>query len=380
MKKLLFTLSLLCALNLGAQKVSDVVIVEVTALTQYLSKDEKDKTPQHLAFSKSFAESERGRDLLQRLDLCIQRAGNALMNKGAKKAKDTFKNNSATDDEVDKMYDIYLKDIEDAYKNKAIDETEYKRRVKQNESMRAELKKKMRGLQASWAEMAEKIEGITGGDNSEMPEDPQRLMHELKRIAIGSKTWHYIQDLGRGTVAVTDKEGYEHYWGVMNILDTKIFPEEYNVHSFSAERNLIVLEKENKQRGLYRYNGECIVPFNSKEMWLDAIMNYPIVVTPNGYQALDENGKVLFTYPEIYGESGQWVVKGKDKKWGVVAQDGSIRIPLKYLKIFPATGDDGTRYLGGFTTPGSDDMDLYDMTTWQMVGKRVNGKIKLMKQ
>ena len=358
-----------------AQKTEDVVIVDVTELTQYLSEGNNDKTPQKLAFAKTFAESERGADLLQRLDLCIQRAGNAMLNQGSKKAQETFTDDNAKK-AVDEMYDNYLAFDEKEYKEGDISKEEFERRKANNEKMRAEVLKSLLKDMSGWQEMAQKIDGFTSGENSEMPEDPQHLLNDLKRYAIGGKMWHYINALGRGTVSITDHEGYEEYWGVMNLLDREIFPQQYDVRDNNPERNFIILKK-NGQYGMFRYTGESIIPFSKNEMWEDHYMQYPIRVTSQGYQALDENGKVVFTYPYIEGEKGFWTVHNNAKKWGAVDKNGTILIPIKYEGIFPADGDNGQKYMGGYTTPGTDDMDLYDPKTWKMVGRRVKGKIVL---
>lgn len=377
MKRLFFILSLLFAMHLGAQEVADVVIVDITELTQYLSEGSKDKTSQRLAFAKTFAESERGADMLQRLDLCIQRAGNAMLNQGAKKAQETFTDNNAKNF-VDEMYDRNLADYEKWYKAGDISKEEFEQLKAENEEMRAEVLKGVLKEMNSMKGIAKALEGTTSGENSEMPEDPRSLINDLKRYAIGGKAWRYVHALGRGTVKVTDKEGYEDLWGVMNLLDREIFPQQYDIRDYNPKRNFIILKKKG-QYGMFRYSGENIIPFSNNEMWEDALMEYPIRVTPQGYQALNENGKVMFTYPYIVGENGCWTVRNKEKKWGAVGNDGTILIPIKYNKIFPADGDNGEKYMGGYTTPGTDDMDLYDLKTKQMVGKRINGKIILNK-
>ena len=94
-------------------------------------------------------------------------------------------------------------------------------------------------------------------------------------------------------------------------------------------------------------------------------------------KVLDKNGKTLFSYRKIESPEGFWTVKNKDFEWGVVADDGTVLIPLKYACIWKI---ENTDYVGGYYRADGYDCDLYDNKTWQLVGKRIKGKYIINKE
>ena len=367
MKKFFVVFLLLTLLqSLYAQEME---IIEVTHLVQYVKGD---KNPHHVAVAKSFAESVRGRDLLERVKLCNERALNYQVHQETVEGQEKMKEYDPYA-EIDRMYDEYLSYDKEYLDAGSISAEEYEKRKAKNMETRAKIKKNM----------AKEVQGIynmvdaiaSGTSDNEMPENPAELLKDLYRYVAGGQSYWYIEDLGNGLLAVTQDQGYEHKWGVINLFDKEIFPQQYSIIDHYAEKSIMVLEKENGQRGLFRYNGECVIQFQNNELWIDSGMHYPVMATSTGFRALDTNGKLMFSYPEIRGEEGYWKVKNKDKKWGVVANDGTVLVPVKYATLWPVDGGTRERYVGAYYKIGEDDCDLYDPKIWKLVGKRVSGKI-----
>ena len=358
MKSFIFILIVMLAPSLHAQEME---IVDVTHLVQYVKGD---KNPHHVAVANSFAKSDRGRDLLERVKLCNDRALNFQVHQETTEGQEKIKESGHS--EIDKIYDEYL-----AFDKKDLDAgritaEEYEKRKAHYKELSDIVKKdvmKSVGLMTNAIASAK-------ADN-EMPEDPEKLLNELYRYVAGGQSYWYIDDLGNGLLAVTHDQGYEHKWGVINLLDKEIFPQQYSIIDHSAKNSILVLEKENKQRGLFRYNGECVIQFQNNELWIDPGMDYPVMATSTGFRALDTNGKLMFSYPEIRGEIGFWRVRNKEKKWGVVANDGTVLIPVKYIGIDIYTKE-SIRYVAGYYSYQNDDADLYDPKTWNMIGKKAS--------
>lgn len=71
-----------------------------------------------------------------------------------------------------------------------------------------------------------------------------------------------------------------------------------------------------------------------------------------------------------------WEVQYKPLQWGVVADDGTVLIPLRYGMIWKIKNTD---YVGAFYKQESLDCDLYDSKTWELVGKRIQGEYTMNK-
>lgn len=365
--KYLKLILLLFILLPGMANAQEMEIIDVTYLVQYV---QGDKNPHHVSVAKSFAKSDRGRDLLERVKLCNERSLNYQVHQETVEGQERAKDYDPYA-EIDRMYDEYLaydkKDLQSGY----ITAEEYAKREAKNMETRTEIKKNLAKDVQVINQMTDAI--ASGTSDNEMPENPATLLKDLYRYVAGGQSYWYIDDLGNGLLAVTQDQGYEHKWGVINLFDKEIFPQQYSIIRFTAENRLIVLEKENGQRGLFRYNGECVIQFQNNELWIDDNMHYPIMATPTGFRALDTNGKLMFSYPEIRGEDGYWKVRNKEKRWGVAANDGTVLIPLKYDDLGIDYGKNGTRYVSAYYF-GEDICDLYDSKTWELVGKRIKGK------
>ncbi len=77
--------------------------------------------------------------------------------------------------------------------------------------------------------------------------------------------------------------------------------------------------------------------------------------------------------PEIHGNKTYWTVRNKEKKWGVVDNNNTVLVPLKYLSVENYSSDD-MRYVAGYISYEDDDADLYDPKTWKLVGKKKPAK------
>lgn len=346
----------------------EMEIVDVTALTQLTTGKD---TKQMLVLTKDFVASERGAGLLNRLNACVESANNEQLSQSARKAQE-YANGKSPADEADKYYDELIAYLDKDFAKGYMSRDEYEKKKAEIENRRKEFKKELAKEMKQMSEMMGKVADIA--DKPKMKDTPKELLNDLIRNSVGGKTWRHATSMGKGIVMVSDGNALEYSWGVMNVIDTPIFPEQYQVYAWDADSELIILENDSQQRGLFRYDGTELIAFNDNEMWLD--LGHPIVNTGKEFQALDHDGKLMFAYPEIRSFEKYWTVKGDNVKWGVVDNNGEVLVPIKYCGIFDADSN-GKHYIGGFITSGSNDMDLYDPETWQMVGKRINQKVIL---
>ena len=101
--KYLKLILLLFILLPGMANAQEMEIVDVTHLVQYVKGD---KNPHHVAVANSFAKSDRGRDLLERVKLCNDRALNFQVHQETTEGQEKIKESGHS--EIDKMYDEYL--------------------------------------------------------------------------------------------------------------------------------------------------------------------------------------------------------------------------------------------------------------------------------
>lgn len=343
----------------------EVEIYDVTSLTQHITGKD---TKQQIALTKGFVESNRGSELVEQMNTALINAENMRLNESAKKAQ-SYMDGDGPMAELDKYYDQLQSFIDKDLANGDISQNEYKKQKAELDKMRNDAKKGLAKEMKNMSKLMGDMEKMTSG--SKMASDPKVLLNDLTRYAVGGKTWKYISYMGKGLVKVSDGNSLEYSWGVMNVIGSEIFPQKYQIYDFNAANEVIILENDRQQRGLFRYDGSEVIAFNDKEMWLD--LGHPVVNEGDCYRVLDGSGNLMFSYPEVRSFGKYWTVKGSNVKWGVVDDHGNVLVPIKYRGIFDAENN-GKYYIGGYVETGSNDMDLYDPETWQMVGKRINQK------
>lgn len=362
MKKFFLLLSVLCTTSLYAQRMT---VVDITNIMQYVNDD---SLTYQVAVSESFANSERGQKLLSRVKKCELCAAKNI---GIRIQEKLNAHDFGAD--VDNKLNSIIADLQKAKDQGMISAEDFAKYKAENEKMFGETKDAVTEEQKKSRENP--VKNLYSEAELKMPEDPEALVKELCRYAVGGRYYREVKGMGKGMACVTNGRPNDYTWGVINLFDQEIFPQQYSLHGYTATNDLLVLEKEGGQYGLFHYNGECVIPFQENRM---EIQNYHAVMhTSSGDKVIDNNGKTLFCYRTVYVREGMWEVLNKPLQWGVVADDGTVLIPLKYGMIWRI---EDTDYVGGFYSQKSWDCDLYDSKTWELVGKRIQGEYIMNKK
>ena len=364
MKKFFLILSVLCTTSLYAQRMT---VVDITNIMQYVNDD---SLTYQVAISESFANSDQGRDLLERVKKCEMCAAKNI---GIRIQERLNAHDFGAD--VDDKLNSIIADLQQAKDQGMISAEDFAKYKAENEKMFGETKDAVTEEQKKSRENP--VKNLYSEAELKMPEDPEALVKELCRYAVGGQYYREVRGMGKGMACVTNGKPNDYTWGVINLFNQEIFPQKYLLRGFTATNDLLVLEKEGAQYGLFHYNGECVIPFQKNEMKIQ--LYHALMHTPSGDKVIDKNGKTLFSYPKIIARDGMWEVQHKPFNWGVVADDGTVLIPLKYGMIWKWELE-GTEYVGAFYKQDSFDCDLYDSKTWELVGKRIQGEFIMNKK
>ena len=355
MKKFFLILSVLCTTSLYAQRMT---VVDITNIMQYVNDD---SLTYQVAVSESFANSERGQELLSRVKKCELCAAKNI---GIRIQEKLNAHDYGAD--VDNKLNSIIADLQNAKDQGMISAEDFAKYKAEYEKILGDTKDAVTEQQKE--NRKNPVKNQYSEAELKMPEDPEALVKELCRYAVGGQYYRKVKGMGKGMACVTSGNPNDYTWGVINLFNQEIFPQKYLLRGYTATNDLLVLENENFQYGLFRYNGECVIPFQENSM---EVQNYHAVMhTSSGDKVLDKNGKTLFSYRTVYVREGMWEVLNKPLQWGVVADDGTVLIPLKYGMIWKI---EDTDYVGGFYRQDSYDCDLYDSKTWELVGKRIRG-------
>ena len=377
MKQLKSIFILVLLLLSGQLRAQEAVIEDVSYLVQYI-KGDTEGTQYSVALSKSFTQSEHGRELLQRVhdysELAMNHVARNSMVNGLEQAK------KGAFAEILENYEKNLAANKQFLAEGNISKEEFEKRKAQNEERRAAAEKQMQELiKAAKGQSDDMLNDIP---DTPMPDDTEALLKELYRYAVGGKAYKHIVNMGKGLLNVSNEENGAASWGIINLLDNKLFDEKYYASpSYSRKHDLFVLKNAQGQYGLFHYNGTPVIAFQKNELVIEHSMNCLVQYNANNGSAtvLDLQGNPRFTYQTLRAVGGKyWDAKDSNNRWGAVDKDNNVLIPLKYSYIFDIVEDKTNR---DFIAGELDTHDeLYDSETLEHVADRVNGKIIYIKK
>ena len=364
--KYLKLILLLFILLPGMANAQEMVIEDITFLVRYVTGDNE---RHHVAVTKSFAESDHGSELMERVRDYENRAVDYEVHQDAVKGQEKIKENGSS--EIDKMYDEYLafdkKDLDAGH----ITTEEYEKRKAHFNELKVKVKK----------DVVESIKEITNAmvkyTSGEMPDDAEELLKDLYKYAVGGKSFRHITDLGKGLVNVSDGIGDGPSWGIINLFDTQLFEQKYySVRSRYPERDIFVLRNAQNQYGLFHYNGTPVMPMQKNEIWIDPEMATLLMFSNRGITVLDFEGNPRFTYVKLNCICGKyWAALNSNGSWGLVDKDNKVLLPFKYVDVNWTSGNHGKVMITAYTTAGENDRaDLFDPDTMEHIGKIINGR------
>ncbi|MCQ2268968.1 MAG: hypothetical protein MJZ83_08885 [Bacteroidaceae bacterium] len=372
MKHLKSFLILALLLLTGQSKAQEAVIEDVSFLVQYI-KGDTEGTRYSVALSKSFTQSEHGRELLKRVHDYSELAMNHMARKNTVNGLEQAKESAYA--EIFEVYEKNLAANKQFLAEGHITKEEFEKRKAQNEERRAALEKQM---QEQLKDTKELLGGMLNNiPDTPMPDDTEALLNELYRYAVGGKAYKFIVNMGKGLLNVSDELSGTASWGIINLLDNKLFEEKYYASpSYSGKHELFVLKNAQGQYGLFHYNGTPVIAFQKHELVIehsmDCLVQYNV---NNGSQTvLDLQGNPRFTYQTLRAVDGRyWDAKNSNNRWGAVDKDNNVLIPFKYNYIFGVVERETHREFIAGELDTHD--ELYDFETLEHVANRVNRKI-----
>lgn len=378
MKKYLkYCLSALVLILCGSAYAQEAVIEDVSFLVQYITRD-TEGTRYSVALSKSFTQSEHGRELLRRVHDYSELAMNHMARKNMVNGLEQAKKSAYA--EIFEVYEKNLAANKQFLAEGNITKEEFEKRKAQNEERRAAAEKQMQELiKAAKGQSDDLLNDIP---DTPMPDDTEALLNELYRYAVGGKAYKHIVNMGKGLLNVSNEENGAASWGIINLLDNKLFEEKYYASpSYSGKHELFVLKNAQGQYGLFHYNGTPVIAFQKHELVIehsmDCLVQYNV---NNGSQTvLDLQGNPRFTYQTLRAVDGRyWDAKNSNNRWGAVDKDNNVLIPFKYNYIFGVVERETHREFIAGELDTHD--ELYDFETLEHVANRVNRKIIYLKK
>ncbi len=356
----------------GQSKAQEAVIEDVSFLVQYI-KGDTEGTRYSVALSKSFTQSEHGRELLRRVHDYSELAMNHMARKSMVNGLEQAKESAYA--EIRENYEKNLAANKQFLAEGNITKEEFEKRKAQNEERRAAAEKQMQELFKDAKGQSEDM--LHNIPETTMPDDTEALLQELYRYAVGGKAYKHIVNMGKGLLNVSNEENGATSWGIINLLDNKLFDEKYYASpSYSRKHELFVLKNAQGQYGLFHYNGTPVIAFQKHELVIehsmDCLVQYNV---NNGSQTvLDLQGNPRFTYQTLRAVDGRyWDAKNSNNRWGAVDKDNNVLIPFKYNYIFGVVEDKTHREFIAGELDTHD--ELYDFETMEHVANRVNRKI-----
>ena len=372
MKQLKSIFILVLLLLSGQLRAQEAVIEDVSYLVQYI-KGDTEGTRYSVALSKSFTQSEHGRELLRRVHDYSELAMNHMARKNTVNGLEQAKESAYA--EIFEVYEKNLAANKQFLAEGHITKEEFEKRKAQNEERRAALEKQMQEQLKDTKELLGDM--LNNIPDTPMPDDTEALLNELYRYAVGGKAYKFIVNMGKGLLNVGDELSGTASWGIINLLDNKLFDEKYYASpSYSRKHELFVLKNAQGQYGLFRYNGTPVIAFQKHELdiehSMDCLVQYNV---NNGSQTvLDLQGNPRFTYQTLRAVDGRyWDAKNSNNRWGAVDKDNNVLIPFKYNYIFGVVEDKTNREFIAGELDTHD--ELYDFETMEHVANRVNRKI-----
>lgn len=361
----------------GQSKAQEAVIEDVSYLVQYI-KGDTEGTRYSVALSKSFTQSEHGRELLRRVHDYSELAMNHMVRKSTVNGLEQAKESAYA--EIFEVYEKNLAANKQFLAEGHITKEEFEKRKAQNEERRAALEKQMQEQLKDTKELLGDM--LNNIPDTPMPDDTEALLNELYRYAVGGKAYKFIVNMGKGLLNVSDELSGTASWGIINLLDNKLFDEKYYASpSYSRKHELFVLKNAQGQYGLFHYNGTPVIAFQKNELVIehsmDCLVQYNV---NNGSQTvLDLQGNPRFTYQTLRAIDGRyWDAKNSNNRWGAVDKDNNVLIPFKYNYIFGVVEDKTNREFVAGELDTHD--ELYDFETLEHVANRVNRKIIYLKK
>ena len=358
----------------GQSKAQEMVIEDVSYLVEYI-KGDTEGTQYLVALSKSFTQSEHGRELLRRVHDYSELAMNHMARKNTVNGLEQAKESAYAG--IFEAYEKNLAANKQFLAEGHITKEEFEKRKAQNEERRAAAEKQMQEqLKNTKALLGDMLNNIP---DTPMPDDTEALLNELYRYAVGGKAYKFIVNMGKGLLNVSDESSNTASWGIINLLDNKLFDEKYYASpSYSRKHELFVLKNAQGQYGLFRYNGTPVIAFQKHELVIEHSMDCLVQYNANnGNQTvLDLQGNPRFTHNTLRAIGGKyWVVSDGKNRWGAVDKDNKVLIPLKYSYIFAVDEDKTNREFIAGEMPDYSHDELYDPETMEHVANRVDGKI-----
>lgn len=372
MKQLKSIFILVLLLLSGQSKAQEAVIEDVSFLVQYI-KGDTEGTRYSVALSKSFTQSEHGRELLRRVHDYSELAMNHMARKSTVNGLEQAKESAYA--EIFEVYEKNLAANKQFLAEGHITKEEFEKRKAQNEERRAALEKQMQEQLKDTKELLGDM--LNNIPDTPMPDDTETLLNELYRYAVGGKAYKFIVNMGKGLLNVSDELSGTASWGIINLLDNKLFDEKYYASpSYSRKHELFVLKNAQGQYGLFRYNGTPVIAFQKNELDIEHSMDCLVQYNANNGSAtvMDLQGNPRFTYQTLRAVDGRyWDAKNSNNRWGAVDKDNNVLIPFKYNYIFGVVEDKTNREFVAGELDTHD--ELYDFETLEHVANRVNRKI-----
>lgn len=184
--------------------------------------------------------------------------------------------------------------------------------------------------------------------------DPDIVLENLKKYAIGRRSWADVDVLEDGWIAVSDGEKS---WGVMTVDGKFTIPlgNISGICSINRENKLMAVWNRNSDCGMMTFDGKAISDFkyDNIQTWHDGFALAQFGDTGDMVLLTPEDGTVYKEVSEIYYDIDTYSFEGADgrrytiltvrdgnKTTGAIDIHGNVIIPLKYMSAAVADGRD----------------------------------------
>lgn len=186
--------------------------------------------------------------------------------------------------------------------------------------------------------------------------DPQKILDEFRKYAIGRRSWLDAKDLGDGYFAVRNRNG----WGVMRLDGSFVMPlgsfQDYC--SINREKKLFSAWKQGDNTcGIFTYDGQEVSEFKYSHV-MASRDGFAIATLASGCEQVllipEGSGQDLFYKTvsdpyyairliECYDENDNYypifsVMETDPLRFGVIDRNGKLVIPMKYNLMDRTTG------------------------------------------
>lgn len=184
--------------------------------------------------------------------------------------------------------------------------------------------------------------------------NPEILLENLKKYAIGRRTWADVNYLGDGYIAVSDGNKS---WGLMKIDGSFTIPlgNISGICSIKSEKRIMSVWNKDSNCGIMTFDGEVISPFkyDNIQVWHDGFAIAQFGDTGDMVLLTPEDGHIYKEVSDIYYSIETYNFKDADgkrytiltvrdskKTTGAIDIHGNVIIPIKYMSAAVADGRD----------------------------------------